>query len=485
MPQDNGFRGNSTKRRNVLRKIGAGTTISIGGLAGCTGDQGNTTTTTSDTGSGGTTTTQNGSREWADLSGHEFKFITEDSSDPMQNYWRGLARDFEDATGATVDVEITGINQSGDQRVSQLLQAGDPPAVVQSDTIVQYAQADALAPVGDVVERVADFYGELPGDSQRLIIDGEELMLPRIYAPGIRWFRGDLDSDLSQKPTWDEFSSWAERVDDPSGVRGSYVPVGGGTCPEWDFLSWAYSNGAKLAGRDSNGEVQIVMSDSDQRSRWVETLEFMKELYQYSPQATDASCSTISQVIPSESAASTWYIAARPKIQSIEREKSFASELSNFVQPKPSGGTHRTLFAFEGLATFKGSDQKAAKEFMAFQARPEAMIGWYRAVPGIALNSPPAWPGMRESDTFRNHLNNELPSQWNESDFTTILEDAPEAMQSLTSETEPPNPYSGALLGSGSVSSAVYDVCVNDAEPGATVDSYAEELRGVLETAKS
>jgi ABC-type glycerol-3-phosphate transport system substrate-binding protein len=405
----------------------------------------------------------------------------------QNNFWDPLTEAFEEATGATVNMEYSGLGSSIEERLTQLIQAGDPPEVRPVTGISRtslYTNQGITEPVTDVIEDIEEMYDEEMPERRRHIVDGEDYMVPIAQAIKINWFRPDRGGDMTERPTWDDFLSWARDADDPSGTRGTYVPVGGGFCPDTDILSWAYSNDTKMAGRDENGEVQIVMGEGEHRERWIEVMEYLNELYEYSAPATDSSCSTLVQVIPGEIAYSVRYGGSRQKIQAIQQEKEFAESLSNSIQPKAPDGSHTAWQTVEGMTTYQGANVEAAKTFMRFAFQLEHQVNFFSSTPGLALHAPSPWEGIRGSDPYQDHINNDLPDAWKDEDKETVLNTSREATMSIPGETEPPNPYAGALLSSNHVTDLTYDVLVNDRDPAEAVDDWAQELQNVLDQAK-
>ncbi len=451
----------SVNRRNVLKTVGG---VGVGmGLTGCLGGGGDG----GDGGGGG---------------GNEVHFLTDESSDAFQEFFSTVKKDFESETDYTVNMEYAGVGGSAEDRLAQLNQAGDPPEIflTGASQAALFLNQDAIAPVSTAFDSIAERFGE-PTDSWRLRSDGDDYIAPLWGNIGITWYRKDLWSDKTPD-TWDKLKSGAESVDSSSDVRGSFVPAGTDICTDLYVLGWAYSNGARVCTREG-GDVTVSMADGDNRQRWVETLSFLQDLHQYSPKNSDAGCSQMSQALATESAANTWYVGSRPKNQPVTQGKSFASEISAVNQPTPEAGQDPTTVALaEGLVTFAGANTEAANEYIDFLFQPSYLNEIYFLTP---LHNVPAFPEISETKGYQNKLEDVISNTAFTQADVEATNTAAKNVVTLASETSPPNPYSGAILGSRKLSELIYDVTVGGKAPADALETRAAEIQSAVDDARS
>lgn len=464
----------SVKRRKMLKALAA-SSVGISGLTGCAG-QSDSDGTTTNSGGGATTGTTQKSGEWPDHSGKELHFVTDENSSQMQKFFKKVGKDFKSATGAEVKMEFGQQGSSAEQRLSQLIQAGDPPELfttsVSQGTRLVYGDENILRPLNSVLDDIADEYSDpIPG--ARLTREDDDYLVPWTASGDALWYRADIFDEAPE--TWDDMLAQAKAHDDKSSTRAHFQPAAPGFCTLIILLSWAYSNDTRIA-QNNNGEVEIVMGEKKYRDRWVETLDFMKELHQYSPLAADASCAQQVQAVGSGSAASTLY-PARVKINAIDTKPDMAENLHPTLIPKKR--SHTTNGVVEGLISFKDSNGDVADTYIDFLFQEDYLMDFYSTTP---VHLGPPYKAIQDSDAYQNMLDN-LPPQWSKEDIEISFEQN-EKMLSVATETEPPNPYAGAITGSGHLSQMAFDVLVNDKAPTDVVGPTAQKLEDALKSAK-
>ncbi|AQL44674.1 hypothetical protein BV210_18085 (plasmid) [Halorientalis sp. IM1011] len=414
-------------------------------------------------------------------SSNEVHFLTDESSDGFRNFFSTVKEDFESETDYTVNMEFVGVGGSAEDRLAQLTQAGDPPEVflTGASQAALFLNQDAIAPVSDAFSSISDRFGS-PSDSWRLQSDGEDYIAPLWGNIGITWYRTDIMSDQTPN-TWDSLLTAAQNADSSS-LRGSFVPAGQDICTDLYVLGWAYSNGARVCERQG-GNISVIMTEGDNRQRWLETLQFFQDLHQYSPNNSDAGCSQMSQALASESAAHTWYVGSRPKYQPISQDAGFASDISAIPQPTPESGQDPTTAALaEGLVSFKGSNTEAANEYIDFLFQTKYLNEIYFLTP---LQNVPAFPEISETDSYQTKLESTVSDTAFTQEDVEATNTASQNIVTLASETSPPNPYSGAILGSRKLSELVYDVTVGEMSPSEALETRASEIESAIENARS
>jgi|GEM_PF-6776714 len=467
-----------SSRRTVLKTLGAASMV---GIAGCSsGDGGSPTSTpdpSGDGGDGGTTGTP-ASGEWPDLSGTEVHFLYGQPSEEAQQYFRGIGADFEDATGATMNMEFTGIDNL-QSRVTQLLQSNDPPELAQSNSqfAPTYATQGILRPITGVIETLIERYGDMTTGA-RQVYDGEDRYMPLWANPQVFFYRNDLSDTVPD--TWDNLLAYAEEVDQSDEVdHGNYQPAGTGSHAFWHTVSFAYTNDVKIVERQ-NGDVVSALDQGQNRSRWIEVLEFFRNRYQYSPAATDSSWSGALNSIPQGVAGSSWYGGARI-INEVNRQNSPFAEAVDITWPE---GRSRTFTGgTDGFVSFQGSNSDAADAFLEFMTQPEYLAPIYWTFSNV--HNAPVYPGIKESDTFQQELETLIEeTTWTQERVDFYQSTAVDEMNFVANDTEEPHPYAGTIISSNVLPDMVAEVLVNDQDPGAAVDTYSAELQEILEDAQ-
>jgi ABC-type glycerol-3-phosphate transport system substrate-binding protein len=459
---------------------GSGSVVGLSALAGCQGGGGGNTATAGG-GDGGSTSTQgsgggsSGSGDWPDLSGQEVHFLTDESSEAFTSFFERVKADFESDTGATVNLDLVNLGEQG-PRLSQLLQAGDPPDVMQAvqTRVVQLQNQGVAGTVNSAMQDMMDRYGE-PVSGTRVQVDNDDYAVPCWINPSGQWYREDIYE--SEPTTWDEMLSNAEAADDPDGIRATSVPLGKALCNDSWFLAYLYTNEGRVCARDSNGEVQCVMNEGDNKQRWIETLEFLSELYQYSPTNANASCSQQVQAIPNETSAEAGYVGARPKVQSVQQDKAFADQVrASQVPQNRTAQSHANAITY---MTFQGANVEAGNAFISYLFQEEYFIDLLLLTP---IHNNPGYPSIREHPDYQTGLE-ELDDAWTDQDIETSLAFADDILP-FSQETSPPNPYAGTIYSSKLLVDILNDATINERDPEAIVEDYATQIQDVIDQAR-
>jgi len=487
MREDKGERNDSTgcdcassnhRRRDVLKLAGTGSVISLTGLSGCSGgggdggSDGDGGDTTSD---GGTISTTTSDGEWPDLSGTEVHFLTDESSEAFTNFFERVKADFEEDTGATVNLDLVNLGEQGD-RLAQLIQAGDPPDVMQAvqTRVVQLQDQGAAGPVNSAVSDMIDRYGE-PVSGTRVQADGDDYAVPCWINPSGQWYREDIYE--GEPETWEDMLNYASQADDPDGTRGTSIPLAPALCNDSFFLAYLYSNDGQICERDSNGEVQCVINEGENRERFIETLEFLSDLYQYSPTNANAGCSQQVQAIPTETSAEAGYVGARPKVQSVQQDTDFADEVrASQVPQNRSEYSHANAIAY---MTFANANVEAGNAFISYMFQEEYLIDLLLLTP---IHNNPSYPSIREHPDYQAGLE-QLDDAWTDDDIETSLAFA-DNIQPFSQETSPPNPYAGTIYSSKYLVDILNDATINERDPEVIAEEYAQEIQSVIDQAR-
>lgn len=459
------------RRRKALKLICGASLGGASALAGCSGnDDGN--------GGDGGGTTGNGT---SDLSGREIHFITVAAESSIQNLWKNVISDFESETGATVKIEF--VQTSDLSRITQLIQAGDPPEVsIQGSTQTYLLQnRGVLEPLDDVYKNTVDALGEPTDTVQKVVnVDGNTWMLPMFHNLNMYSYRSDL-SDIVPE-TWDKALEYAREVDQQDGdVRGTYVPISNGVPAAVRLVSWLWPNEGSIATRE-DGKIKIDFHEEPYRERMIELLNFLKERQQYSPPGEGAGWADIQNIIQSGRAASSWYGGARQKNAAIRNNREFAKDIK-YVPGMPTNGADVVDGSTEGMIAYKGADTEAAKEFIKYIARKDFMTELLLQLSPI--HNVPSWPEVKESSEYQEGIRSlDLWSGWSEEQFENYQVKALSKMQDKSMDTEPPNPYQATYY-SDPIWNMQSDVLQQDEDPADIIDQRAKELQSIVDDAQS
>jgi ABC-type glycerol-3-phosphate transport system substrate-binding protein len=427
------------------------------------------------TSGGGAQTTMQQSGEWPDLSGKEVHFLTEESGDKGKEVIRSVNADFEEATGATVNTEFIGIDGFF-SRLTQLIQAGNPPEVSTiSGSDVGVLGTDTLATVDSVIDSFEDTYGELP-DNQRQTRDGNDYFLPFFGGTDMYWYREDIAAEPYPE-TWDDALELARKADGQQELHGTFVSAGQSICTEIDLIGWGYTNGASTVER-RDGQIVSTLGKNGNKEKWIETLDYMKQLHQYSPEAAQAGCGGMINAIPNRVAATGPYYGARPKIQAIRRDRDFAGDMRAALFPRKE--SHKVYGNWDGYGIYQDANTKAARTYMKFAYQPEYLSEFLWISP--LQNLPPG--NVFEHESYQTRLENDLPDAWSEHDIEMTIERAEQVSQPNL-ETSPPNTVAGALTRESLFSRMKFDAIINEDPLDQVVDTYHEEANSILSQAQN
>lgn len=461
----------NVNRRKILKGLGATTLVSISGCVGGDDDDGDGDGD-GDGGADSTPMTDNG--DWPDLSGSEVHFLVDETSDAFRSFFDDIGSDFNDATGAEVRMEYQATGGSLEERLSQLLQTGDPPEVILSSLSQSALLAldGVAAPVNDAYQTVVDRYGD---SRERMRFEGDDYMMPFGSNIGMYWYRTDL---YEQAPsTWETLLEEAQRVEENTDTHGAAVLGATSFCTELMLMGYAFSANANVA-ENNDGDINVIMSEGSNRDNWVEVLSFLQDLQQYSGGLEDVGCGG-STVLADETSAHAWWVGSRPKNQCVVQERPFAEDVTAVQQPGPGEEAALTCGLTDGLITFEQADVEAAKTYMEFFAQPQYLTRLAGITP---IHIIPPFPGIWENEQFQAALD-DLPDVWSDQDIETMRRGS-ENYQTLATETTPPNPYAGAIYGSNLLSDIVFDVTIQGRDPGAVIDEYAPQIQDAVDEAQ-
>lgn len=275
--------GKNVSRRRILQGAGAGIAA---GLAGC-GDDGGGATPTGDgatpTDTGPTTPAQDRSAEIHVLT----DYAGENSWGPK---WQEITSGFEGQDEASVNVETVGMQGSGEDRLSTLIQSGDAPELYHG-TVTQVgdliAQGQTVV-VDDTLDTLVEANGDMLSRST-VEAGGEGRMIPHgVYLGGCLNYRVDIyeQLDLSVPQTLDELVENAQAIDEaeegPAGdARGFAVSAVRSGKSGSDFTNFLYNCGGDVWRWANEEETEVELRFEEDTV--TAALDYMNQLAEYSP----------------------------------------------------------------------------------------------------------------------------------------------------------------------------------------------------------
>lgn len=458
------------RRRKLLKRAAVGSPLAGAALAGCLGDG------DGDSENGETPADDLEMGNWPDLSGDSVLVLTEETGEAAQTVFENIASDFEEETGAEVDIEYHGFDDMP-QRLSQLIQAQDYPEVFhigQSDS-PEMVNNDLLASLDVVVEEFIDLYGNLP-EQQRVIVDGSDYLAPLFVDTHMNWYREDIVSDPVPN-TWDNHLEAASNADGVQGLAGTYSGAGTSVCTSIEMLAWGYSNGARTVTRE-DGEVVSMINQGDNRQRWIEVIEYLQELHEYSAPAADGGCTQMINAIPNEVAGVTPYYGARPKGVAVRNDREFAGDIRAAHFPH-SGDEPGIYGQAEGWGCFSGSNVQAGRAFILYCFQPEYYMPILQDIAPLH-HLPPG--GAVDHEEYQTWIDEGVSDAWSEQDLEVNFERI-EYINNPTFETDPPNQYTGAWS-DPTMAEMKYAAVIEQRPPGEIVDEFSDRVDQLLQDAQ-
>ena len=311
-------------------------------------------------------------------------YLSGDTSDAEQEVYQSWISSFKEANSG---VEITGEHLSYGTdfltKLDALVAAGTPPDFVPrwfSDEALSFWDKGELKPVNNLMEKLGmDGWDE--SSLRKFRIGDDYIGVPYTVSAFPFFWRKDLiDKHGLQIPeTWNDLIAAAQALtEDTDGngevdIYGTVVPYGRNSQTSYLFWMMIWTNGGYVVDQDLN-----VSLNSPQV---VETLDFLKELAQYSPPGSaEYSWGENVGAFVSGLSASVLY-QGRVFTNIANENPDLADKIT--VGPIPYGKEPATLGLWAGSSIFSGSDNvESAEAFIEHIHKPAEYVKWLAILPG-------------------------------------------------------------------------------------------------------
>jgi multiple sugar transport system substrate-binding protein len=328
---------------------------------------------------------------------NEIVFISEESNPKAIAVYETINADFEKHTGIKVTMEYPGFANIA-KRIATLIAADTPPEIVWqgAGSAVELALQDQLADVSDVVKEV----GGIP-ESLRLVYKGADRSIPTSQQFTYGWYRKDLYQQKGLQPakSWEDYLKIAKTLNNPPNLYGCIVPSGE-TGASTIFLEcffmtndvhvFSYNAGTK--------KYEVALDQGVNKKRAVETLDYLYELHQYSPEASTYNWAELMDTYVSEKTANSYYIGARL----LEQVMANNARIGPVTAPVnlPRRLTDHFYLSAQGFHVLNQSNVDGAKQYCRFFFKTPDFIKWLHSVP---LHIIPSSREVLRSASYQNH----------------------------------------------------------------------------------
>ena len=243
----------------------------------------------------------------------------------------------------------------------------------------------------------------MPGipDNLRMKLDGGDRSIPTSQQFVYNWYRSDLYEQKGLQPieTWEDYVKAAKALNDPPKLYGCIIPSAEMGASHLLVETAFQSNNVHWFDFDENTKkYEVGLDKGENKARAVETLEFLHELHQYSPEASNYNWAELMSTFVTEKVANSYYVGARLLEQVMANNSRIASVTKPVAFPKRA--TDHYYLSIQGFHIHKDSNVDAAKQYCKFFLGHPEYIGWLHAVP---LHIIPASREVLHSDAYQNH----------------------------------------------------------------------------------
>jgi len=390
------------------------------------------------------------------------QIMTEEISPESQAFYQLAADAFEAAKpGVTIEIDFQG---NMDEALAVRVAAGNPPdiASMQLERLLTYADLGLLEPATWWFDK----YGADVVPLASIPYKGVYWDIPYALTSEMWWYREDLFTAKGIAPpqTWAEFLTAAAAFNDPDNrFYGIAIPAGPGEWTAWHYEVFLWQNGGFVFDTELRPTVDSPES--------IEALNFLKELYQYSPpESVTWEWWDSIDAFSAEQVALSMY-GGRLLVHTA-RDNPPLAEFTR-VLDQPMGVMRAGPLSRKSHAIMANSPElDLAQAFIEYLMQPENLLPFLRTVP---VHLTPPFVSYRTSPLYMDDPLIQLHPE-----DMQIVYDAVEYGRSLgwESPNHPPNNYAGALNASNILPQMVQRVLLNDETPeAATAWAMAEILK--------
>lgn len=374
--------------------------------------------------------------------------ISEEISPESQAFYKKVATDFE---AAHPNVKINFEFPDKADALATRIAAGQPPDIttMQLEAMLFYADKGMLEPA----QWWLDKHGSDVVENASVPYKGVYYAIPYALTSEMWWYRKDVfeKAGLKKPETQADMLAAAKALNDPAkGFYGIAIAAGPSEWTAWHYEIFLWQNGGFVF--DTNLKPSVDSKES------LAALNYLKELYQYSPpDSTTWEWFDSITAFAAEKVAMSQY-GGRLLVHVNRDNPSLAPKTA--IMDQPMGVIRAGPLSRKSLVIMKDSKNKElAKEFIEFMFKPENLLPFLRTVP---IHLTPPLKSLRESPLY---MDDPL--------IQSHLEDAKIAFAAAAygrslgweSANHPPNPYAGALNDSSILVKMIQRVLLNNEKP--------------------
>lgn len=409
--------------------------------------------------------------------------LTDHSSPDIQETLRNAFDDW--ASTVDRDVEAEFLFRGFDEVVQTLqrsFETGDVPEVVflNSEWAWRFGEEGRLADLSDVLENQS-----IPEQYQVQVGD-DSVFWPHDIGVMTMWHRGDVYDAAGVEPAsnWDEqlsnmetLSSHLEdqRIDPVITFANPNVGV-----TQYNYDAHMMMNGVDYLNPSDDGEeVSVVLDEDPNRSRAIEVLEYLNQMYQYSPESTSYEWTDMVEVYMSEQVSTTYY-TGRPLTNAMQEDP---EGLGANTRPAPypkaplteqGEEDYQTVMTVGGFfCPAESGNVDLAKQFVSHYMGTD----WYvQSLLSVPLHNVPPDVSVMDREAFQS---NEIVSQ--RPDVVDYYKEYADNGVLPIERTDPPLPYYFDLtMYTYIIPTMIAEGITGRKDPGQAVDDAAAELRNTL-----
>jgi len=301
---------NVNSRRSFIK---AASIAGIAGLAGCSGQS---------------TSNSGGSSE---SNGGTIHFLSAENSQAFKDYYQKWASLFEEEHDHTVELEFVGVGTSQSQRISKLIQSGDPPELTTTapEKGGGLALQGVLADLSNEAEWMQNEWGYEFNEDFTFELQGSQYVVPIWVNMTMDWYRvSTWEENTGMTPseiTWSEFTQALADTHNVGERAGHVIPAGESLMSTEFYIDYMFSNGGNIFTREGE-DIRLVMDEGENRQKTMEVLELFEEINEFSVDGSGYGYGQQIETYWSEQANETKYFGARPLQQAVANNEAVAED---------------------------------------------------------------------------------------------------------------------------------------------------------------